>query len=116
MHAFAKMTEQVKHHLNFPTFHELKSSIKSKSKELIPGVSDPKIYQVTAGQRVHSANLWVFEGNSKLNYNCSVQKSKIYKSTFVLKCTHSKAKSGQDKCQGKYLVLANFNIYSCIFL
>ncbi|CBY12584.1 unnamed protein product [Oikopleura dioica] len=31
------MTEQVKHHLNFPTFHELKSSIKSKSKELIPG-------------------------------------------------------------------------------
>ena len=65
MQAFA-MTEQVQHALSFPSYAELKSSIKKFSKELIPDVIQPKIYQVTAGQRINSSNFWIFEGNTKL--------------------------------------------------
>jgi hypothetical protein len=91
------MTEQIQHALAFPTFPELKDKIKKLSKDA--GVSqDPKIYQVTAGQRVKSVHFWVYEkGNTKLNYNCAVSGSKTYRSTFVLKCSHR-------NCQGSYLV------------
>ena len=90
------MTEQVQNALSFPSYAELKTSIKKFSKELIPGVSQPKIYQVTAGQRINSSNFWIYEGNTKLNYNCILRGPKTYKTTFVLNCTHK-------SCKGAYL-------------